>query len=209
MALTDGDNSSMVMPVSPMYGGGNNGFGFGGDWAWIILLLLLGWGNNGWGGNGFDGGAGGLYPWMNQTEVVNTGFRDQMINNNITSIRDGISDISTQLCNGFASRIGIVFFQEGKSGTVNIHGHGKWLILTKVIQLLKNEFLVPRLDGGDADSVCSSHIAGGTFHDIRIHPVTSHGTYARIPLQQGSECCYSSDRYASHHSGASNLRGAQ
>ena len=38
MALTDGDNSSMVMPVSPMYGGGNNGFGFGGfgngDWAW-------------------------------------------------------------------------------------------------------------------------------------------------------------------------------
>ena len=102
MALTDGDNSSMVMPVSPMYGGGNNGFGFGGDWAWIILLLLLGWGNNGWGGNGFDGGAGGLYPWMNQTEVVNTGFRDQMLNTNITSIRDGISDISTQLCNGFA-----------------------------------------------------------------------------------------------------------
>ena len=100
MALTDGDNSSMVMPVSPMYGNGNSGFGFGGDWAWILLLLLLGWGNNGWGGNG--GGMNGLYPWMNQTEVVNTGFRDQMLNTNITSIRDGISDISTQLCNGFA-----------------------------------------------------------------------------------------------------------
>lgn len=100
MALTDGESNGMVMPVSPMYGGGNGGFGFGGDWAWILLLLLLGWGNNGWGGNGgFDGG---LYPWMNQTEVVNTGFRDQMLNTNITSIRDGISDISTQLCNGFA-----------------------------------------------------------------------------------------------------------
>lgn len=100
MALTDGESNGMVMPVSPMYGGGNSGFGFGGDWAWILLLLLLGWGNNGWGGNGgFDGG---LYPWMNQTEVVNTGFRDQMLNTNITSIRDGISDISTQLCNGFA-----------------------------------------------------------------------------------------------------------
>ena len=101
MAFTDeSGNSGMVMPVSPMGGYGNNGFG--GDWAWIILLLLLGWGNNGWGGNGFDGGAGSLYPWMNQTETINDGFRDQMINTNVTSIRDGISGISTQLCNGFA-----------------------------------------------------------------------------------------------------------
>jgi hypothetical protein len=92
----------MVMPVAPMYGGGNGGFGgFGnGDWAWIILLLLLGWGGNGWGGNGFGGGD--LYPWMNQTETINDGFRDQMLNTSVTSIRDGISDISTQLCNGFA-----------------------------------------------------------------------------------------------------------
>ena len=104
MALTD--DNSMVMPVAPMYGGGNGGFGggFGGDWAWIILLLLLGWGNNGW-GNGFGGGMGGfaadgaaLYPWMNQAEVTSDGFRDQMINNNITSIRDSIGNLSTQLC---------------------------------------------------------------------------------------------------------------
>lgn len=34
MALTD--DNSMVMPVAPMYGGGNGGFGggFGGDWGW-------------------------------------------------------------------------------------------------------------------------------------------------------------------------------
>lgn len=97
MALTD---ENMVMPVSPMYNSGGNGFGFGGDWAWIILLLLLGWGNNGWGGGGF--GGDGIYPWMNQAEITQGGFRDQMINGNITSIRDGIADISTQLCNGFA-----------------------------------------------------------------------------------------------------------
>ena len=103
MAFSDESSNSMVMPVAPMYGGGNgNGFGFGGDWAWIILLLLLGWGNGGWGGNGFDGGAGGLYPWMNQTETINDGFRDQILNTSITSIRDGVGDISTQLCNGFA-----------------------------------------------------------------------------------------------------------
>lgn len=105
MALTDGDSNNMVMPVAPMYGGGNGGFGngFGGDWAWIILLLLLGWGNNGWGGIG--GGMGGfaadgamLYPWMNQSNQINGGFRDQMINDNITSIRDSIGNLSTQLC---------------------------------------------------------------------------------------------------------------
>lgn len=32
MALTDENGSGMVMPVAPMYGNGNSGFGnFGGD----------------------------------------------------------------------------------------------------------------------------------------------------------------------------------
>jgi len=88
--------------------GGNNGFGngFGGDGWWIILLLLFA--NGGW-GNGFGGYGGGglaaegamLYPWMNQSNQFNDGFQNQMINDNITSIRDGVTGISTQLCNGF------------------------------------------------------------------------------------------------------------
>lgn len=111
MALTDDNGTGMVMPVAPMgnYGGGfGNGFGncFGGDGWWILLLFIL-LGNGGWGG--FGGFAGNslaadgamLYPWMNQAELTNGGFRDQMMNSNITSIRDGIGDISTQLCNGF------------------------------------------------------------------------------------------------------------
>ena len=103
MALTDGSESGgMVMPVAPMYGGGGFGnSGFGGDWAWIILLLLLGWGNNGWGGNGGFGGDG-IYPWMNQANLTSEGFQNQLMNDNITSIRDGVFGISTQLCNGFA-----------------------------------------------------------------------------------------------------------
>ena len=56
-------------------------------------------GNNGNSGGGSNGGAGGLYPWMNQAEITQDGFRDQMLNNNITSIRDGISNLSTQMCN--------------------------------------------------------------------------------------------------------------
>ena len=101
--MTNG-SENMVMPVAPMYGGTGSGFGFGGDsWAWIILLLLCA--NGGW-GNGFGGGfGGGMYefPWLlNGQQGINTntnsGFRDAMLNDGITSIRDGISGLSTQLC---------------------------------------------------------------------------------------------------------------
>jgi hypothetical protein len=81
----------------------NGGFGggFGQDGWWVLLLFLL-IGGNGW-GNGFGGGFGGndIYPWMNQSNQINGGFRDQMINDNVTEIRSGVNNIQTQLCNGF------------------------------------------------------------------------------------------------------------
>lgn len=107
MAFTDENGGiGATMLVSPTNGnGGGFGNGFGGDsWAWIILLLLLGWGNNGGGFGGGFGGSGGDYPWLangqqNIMTNTNNGFRDAMINDGITSIRDGISSLSTQLCN--------------------------------------------------------------------------------------------------------------
>ena len=106
MALTDeSTGNGFYMPVAPAYGGNNgNGF-FGGDWAWILLLLLIG--GNGWGG-GFGGGWGmdGLYPWLNNSQNINGGFRDQMLNTQVSSIGDkitsGFGDVATQLCGGFA-----------------------------------------------------------------------------------------------------------
>ena len=99
MALND---ENMVMPVSPMYGGGGGfGAGFGGDWGWIILLLLIA-------GNGFGGFGGGdnIYPWMNQSNQVNDGFRDSMINSSVNGIQSavtsGFGDVQTALCGGFA-----------------------------------------------------------------------------------------------------------
>ena len=104
MSLTD-ESNGMVMPVSPMYGGGNggnNGFGDGNGW-WILLLFILLAGNGNWGNNGggFAGGGGGnqLYPWMNQSNQINDGFRDQMINSNVTEIRSGVNALQNQLCN--------------------------------------------------------------------------------------------------------------
>lgn len=109
MALTDENGSGMVMPVAPMYGGGNGGFGggFGNDWGWIILLLLFaggGWGMGGFGMGGFGNMMLGYdFPWLlngqqNIMSNTNNGFRDSMLNDGITSIRDGISALSTQLC---------------------------------------------------------------------------------------------------------------
>lgn len=113
MAINDEGGNGFYMPVAPAYaGGGNGGFGnsWGGDWGWIILLLLLA-GNGGW-GMGFGGGFGGAgnmmlgydFPWIltgqqNINSNTNGGFRDAMLNDGITSIRDGIGNLSTQLCN--------------------------------------------------------------------------------------------------------------
>lgn len=116
MALTDENNGNgFYMPVAPAYMGGNQGGfgGFGGDsWGWIILLLLIA-GNGGWGmGAGGFGGYGNMqlgmdFPWLlnGQNGInnnVSSGFRDAQISDGITSIRDGISGLSTQMCNGFA-----------------------------------------------------------------------------------------------------------
>ena len=100
MALSD--DNGMIMPVAPTgFGGGFGGFGGGDNGYWVILLFIIllcngGW-NNGFAGN--NGGANGLYPWMNQANLTTDGFQNQMINDNVTSIRDGINGLSTQLCN--------------------------------------------------------------------------------------------------------------
>lgn len=104
--MVSSNQDNFVMPVSPMYGGGyGGGMGFGGDWAWILLLLLIG--GNGWGMGGFGGGfAGGLgidFPWLlnGQNGInnnVNDGFRDAQLHDSVTSVRDGVSGLATQLC---------------------------------------------------------------------------------------------------------------
>lgn len=111
MALTDGEGMNTTMLVSPTGGYGNNGgFGnFGGDWGWIILLLLFAGG--GYGGYGGYGGFGNMalgydFPWLlNGQQGINNnvsdGFRDAQLNDNVTSVRDGIAGLSTQICGGF------------------------------------------------------------------------------------------------------------
>ena len=118
MALTDDGGTNMVLPVAPMNNNGN-GIGLGDGGAFWILLLFILLGGNGW-GNGFGGGFGGdgLYPWLNNSQNINGGFRDQMLNTSINgiqnSITSGFGDVQTALCGGFAGvNAGIAAAQNG------------------------------------------------------------------------------------------------
>lgn len=107
MALTN-DMGSMVMPVAPTGNfGGGFGNGFGDSW-WVLLLFILlgGWGGN-WNNGGFGGGFNNdLYPWMNNSNQINNGFRDQMLNTQVNGIQSaitsGFGDVQNSLCAGFA-----------------------------------------------------------------------------------------------------------
>jgi len=109
MALTDENSGGFVatMPMAPAYGGGyGGGFGngFGGDGWWVLLLLLAF--SGGWGGfgGGFGGGQLGYdFPWLlnGQNGInnnVSDGFRDAQLHDSVTSVRDGVSNLATQLC---------------------------------------------------------------------------------------------------------------
>lgn len=112
------DNQNMVMPVSPMYGGGygNSGFGFGSD-GWLILILLFAFG--GWGGGfggygGFGGGLGYDFPWLLNGQQginanTNAGFNQAAtasaisgLQNSITSgfgdVQLGIAGVNQNIC---------------------------------------------------------------------------------------------------------------
>jgi len=111
LSENNGGGMNYSMPVAPAnYGGG---FGFGGDNDMLALLILFGLFGGGFGGFGGWGGMGmmmdggwGLYPWLNNSQNINDGFREQMLNTNVqgiqTAITGGFGDLQTALCGGFA-----------------------------------------------------------------------------------------------------------
>ena len=104
LATNNGNGFAYPYPVMNGFGG-NSGFGFGGDGAiWIILIIaLLGGfnnGNGGWGNNSFDNG----YAWLSngQKEIMNNtnnGFDTLHLSNQLEGNRDAINGLSNQICN--------------------------------------------------------------------------------------------------------------
>lgn len=105
MSFTTSGND-MVMPVAPMgnYGGGGDGFGWGGNGAWWLLVLFLFAAN----GNGFGWGnnAGGMFPGMmsanNTNNDIQRGFDQQAVMNGLSGITSAVTGVNQALCSGFA-----------------------------------------------------------------------------------------------------------
>ena len=108
----------MYMPVAPAYGnGGMDGFGFGGAW-WIIFLLIImmgGWGN-GFGG-GF-GGNGGAFPWIMNGQAQ--GYSDVQRGFDQNAIMTGLSGIQGSVTSGFGDvQLGIAGINQNICQTGN------------------------------------------------------------------------------------------
>ena len=107
--LNEGNGTGFYMPVAPAGTAYGNGGGlFGGDGSiWGLLLVLLLCGNGMWGGFGGMGlggmmmpwmmGMGGgfgmdyLYPWLNNSQHMSDGFRDQALQGSIAGLQNSIT----------------------------------------------------------------------------------------------------------------------
>ena len=89
MALTDASGGLSAADVAAVVGNGNNGFGWGNDGAWWLIILFLFMFN----GRGFGGWG---YGQNNGVSDVQRGF-DQ------SAIMDGITGITSAVSNGFAN----------------------------------------------------------------------------------------------------------
>lgn len=94
MSLIDGNGLSAADVAAVT--GNNSGFGsFGGDGAWLILILLLfaAFNGNGWGGNN---GGGNFVPY---NADLQRGFDQQAVIGGINGLQTTLSGLSTQMCN--------------------------------------------------------------------------------------------------------------
>lgn len=109
MSLTTSEMTPADIAAVTNNNGGGWGNGFGGDWGWIILLLLFGWGGRGF-GNGFGGGYGGnggscgCSPCATQADVraaVDQQTLISKIDQQTYGIADSYNSLSTNLNNNF------------------------------------------------------------------------------------------------------------
>ena len=78
----------------------NNDGMFGNDWAWIVILLLFGWGGRGFGGFGGFGGASCGAPCATQADLA-AGFNNSAVLSNLNDLALGQAGIQQTLCQGF------------------------------------------------------------------------------------------------------------
>lgn len=82
----------------------NNGL-FGNDWAWIVILLLFGWGGRGFGGfggfgGGYENGTSCGSACATQADLA-AGFNNSAVLSNLNDLALGQASIQQTLCQGF------------------------------------------------------------------------------------------------------------
>jgi hypothetical protein len=87
---------------------GNGAYGngmFGNDWAWIVILLLFGWGRNGFGfGGGFGGNGGCCAPCATQADVRSAVDQQTLISKldqQTYGLADSTYALNNTITNGF------------------------------------------------------------------------------------------------------------
>lgn len=105
-------------------GYGNGGmFGNGNDWAWIVILLLFGWGGRGYGGfGGFGGFGGGSCGSSCATQAdLAAGFNNSAVLGNLNDLALGQANIQQTLCQGFGG-VNTAILQNGYNTQGAING---------------------------------------------------------------------------------------
>ena len=90
------DGTMLTMPVAPANTGNSNGFGWGGDGAWWIVLFLIFAAFGGW-GNGFGFGGGG--------NGVMDGY---VLTSDFANVERKIDSVNQGLCDGFYQQAQLV-----------------------------------------------------------------------------------------------------
>lgn len=106
MSLSSENGTVMTMPVQPA--NSNNGWGFGGDGAWWIIILFL-FVICGWGGNWCNGGFG---AGNNGAGVVD-GY---VLTSDFANIERKLDGVNSGLCDGFYQQAQLI---NGVTQTVN------------------------------------------------------------------------------------------
>ena len=119
----------------------------------------------GWNNGGFGGGFGGdnMYPWLSngQKEIMqntNQGFNTLQLGNQLNDVSNGVQNISTQLCNGFAG-----VNQTVSSGFANAESSANARQMANMNQNFANQTAIlqgfNQLGSQFADCCCANRLA--------------------------------------------------
>lgn len=94
MSLSENNGNGLIMPVSPMYGNGGNGWFGDGSFCWLLFFLIFAFMGN-WGG--------GNAPAQQVNNDLQRGFDQQAVMGGINNLSNGLATAEVSRCNNQAN----------------------------------------------------------------------------------------------------------